>query len=286
MARRQSSEEFDPFDEDLFGGDLETVDLDALRLEVDNLAFDEEEDEAPDREPRPSRMSDLRRRASAGRSSKPRSNRTRPPIRIVPLILGFFQVILYAIIALALFLAVGFGIVFAGQQLGYIPARASTSATAASAPTAVALVPTSAAQQPAAAPTQPAPPTATTDAGCPSAANWWNSQQVKDNYQYFSQKALADALGSDRIPALVEQMSIRRDFVANFSLTGSDDPCLDPLRADLLRGFDATINAVRVYNTDSTGAATQQANADQAYADLFDALRTLGVTVETATPAT
>ena len=201
----------------------------------------------------------------------------------MPLILGIFQVILYAIIALAIFLAVGFGIVFAGQQLGYIPARASTGA-AASAPTAVALAPTSAAQQPAAVPTQP-PPTATTDAGCPSAADWWNSQQVQDNYQYFSQKALNDALGSNRIPALVEQMSIRRDFVANFSLTGNDDPCLDPLRADLLRGFDATINAVRVYNSDSTGAATQQANANQAYADLFDALRALGVTVETATPA-
>ena len=70
MARRQS-DEFDPFDEDLFGGDLETVDLDALRLEVDNLNFDDEdEDEAADAEPRPSRMSDLRRRASGGRSSK------------------------------------------------------------------------------------------------------------------------------------------------------------------------------------------------------------------------
>ncbi len=287
MARRQSSEEFDPFDDDLFGGDLESVDLDALRLEVDNLSFEDEiedgEDEA-DSEPRPSRGRGLGRRGGSNRPPKPRSARTGTPIRIGALIVGLFQVIVYAVIALALFLAIGFGIVYAGQQLGYIPKRASTSA-AVSAPNVSAAAPTSAAQQPGAVPTQPPPPTATPDLGCPSAAVWWNSQQVQDNYQYFSQKALDDARGSNRIPALVEQMNIRRDFVDNFRLASGDDPCLAPLRADLLRGFDATISAVRIINTDSTSAAEQQANADKAYTDLFDALRALGVTVDAASSA-
>ncbi len=283
MARRQSSEEFDPFDENLFGSDLESVDLDALRLEVDNLTF-EDEDEAPAAEPRPSRGRGLGRRGGSGRPPKPRSARTGTPIRIGSLIVGLFQVIVYAVVALALFLAIGFGIVYAGQQLGYIPKRASTSA-AAGAPTAVAAVPTSAAQQPVVVPTQPPPPTATSDPGCPSAADWWNDSQIQNAYVYFSQQALDDARGTNRMAALIEQMNIRRNFVASYQMNGKpNDPCLDPLRADLLRGFDATISAARIVNTDSTSAAEQQANADQAYADLFDALRALGVTVDTTTP--
>ncbi len=285
MARRKS-DEFDPFDDEMFGKDLESVDLDALRLEVDNLSFDDDEDDAPVPEPRSSRMSSLRRRSGSERPPKPRSARTGTPIRIVPLIVGLFQVIIYAVIALALFLAIGFGIVYAGQQLGYIPQRAATSAAAAGAPTAVAVAPTSAAEQPVVVPTQPPPPTATPDLGCPSAATWWNNSQIQNAYVYFTGQALNDARGSSRITALITQMTIRRDFVANYRMNGDpNDPCLDPLRADLLRGFDATISAARIINTDTTSAAEQQANAEQAYADLFDALRALGVTVDAATPA-
>lgn len=290
MARRQS-DEFDPFDDELFGGDLESVDLDALRLEVDNLNFDEDEDDGADLDadldeaPRPQRRG-LGRRGGSPRSSRPRSASTRPPIRVGALILGFLQVIVYAVVASALFLAIGFGIVYAGQQLGYIPKRAaaSTSTTAASVPTAVAAAPTSAPDQPVVVPTS-APPTATPDLGCPSADAWWNSQQVQDNYTYFTQKALTDALGSNRIPALIEQMTIRRDFVDNFRLASGDDPCLAPLRTDLLRAFDATISAARLINSDATSSNEQQANAEKAIADLFDALRALGVTVDAATPA-
>ncbi len=287
MARRQS-DEFDPFDDELFGRDLELVDLDALRLEVDDRAFDDDEeiDEQLDPEPRPSRGRRFGR-GGGSRPPKPRSTSTRTPLRIGSLILGFFQVIVYAVVALALFLGIGFGIVYAGQQLGYIPKRAASAATS-STPTAVAIVPTEAAQQPVAAPTQPPPPTATPDLGCPDAAAWWNDAQIQNAYTYFTQQALEDALGSSRIPALITQMTIRRDFVANYQMGGDpDSPCLDPLRADLLRGFDATISAARIINTDSTSANEQQANADKAYADLFDALRALGVTVAeaAATPA-
>ena len=196
--------------------------------------------------------------------------------------------ILYAAIALVLFLAIGFGVVYGGRQLGVLPAQATTgSGGATPQPSSASVAQIAPTEQPVIVPTQvPPTPTATPDPGCPSAAAWWNNSQIQSFYMYFTQQALNDARGSSRISWLAEQMQIWRDIVDKFRMNGSeDDPCLDPLRADLVRAFDATISAARVINTDDAAAAQQMAAADQAYADLFDALRTFGVTVNEPTPS-
>ncbi len=316
MTRRPPPDDFDPFDEDSFDDDLETVDLEALRLEVDNLnrGDDDQDDDFFEEAPQERRGRGFGRRGARAAAAdedepapSPKRRAAAAPagggrsLGVGQVIVGIIQVIVYAVVALALFLLIGFGVVFAGQQLGVIPAGTlahtplsiavvSSNTGDSGAPSAIAVVPTNASaveqavEQPTVPPTQPPPPTATVDPGCPSATMWWNNQTVQENYVYFTTKALNDARGSSRLPALLEQMGIRRDYVANLRIDpAGDSACLDPLRADLLRGFDATLNAVRVVNTDEASALAQQSNADQAYADLFDALRALGVTVSAPT---
>jgi hypothetical protein len=124
----------------------------------------------------------------------------------------------------------------------------------------------------------------TTDASCATANDWWNSQQVKDNYQYFAAAAINDARNSDRIPALLEQMRIKRNFVDSFQLNGKPlDACLNDAKAALLKGFDATIEAARAIGAkDDAALKTQQDNATQAFNDMATALRKYGVAVDLA----
>ncbi|MEP7290128.1 MAG: hypothetical protein ABI835_00040 [Chloroflexota bacterium] len=262
MVKRQSSDPPDPFDDELFDDPLENP-LD--RLKLDDLQLDEiEEEDDPER-------------------AQWRSTGT--SLSVGQIVGGAVQVILMAVVALAIFLAIGFGVIFAGQRLGVVAARALPGAatSVASVPTqAPAALPTSAPQT-AAEPTTPpaALPSATPDSGCPTAPAWWNSQQIRDNYVYFTQQALDEARGSERIAALLEQMRIRRNFVSNFGTA----PCLSGALDALLRGFDATIESARALNSNDQGAlAQQQATASSAFAELTVALWTVSANADPAAP--
>jgi hypothetical protein len=145
---------------------------------------------------------------------------------------------------------------------------------------------------PTAVPSTAIPPTATLAPGelldCPDASAWWNSQPIQDTYTYFTATALDEARGSNRIPALMENMRIRRNFVANYRVDGTNDlaACAGEIRAALLRGFDATIEAARAVGAaDQTALNTQLDSANAAYADLQAALAKVGVTIEAAVAA-
>lgn len=257
MARRQSSENFpDPFDGEFEDPDVQ---LDSSRLDdplVEDIDYD-----------------DLTEPVGLGGSV------TREPLSAGQIIGGALQVIVQTVIVLVVFLAIGFGVVFAGQRIGVFPQRAA-SVAAPNLGIAVGIVPT---QAPTAIPSTAIPPTATLAPGemldCPGAVTWWSSQQVQDNYTYFTTTALNEARGSNRIPALMENMRIRRNFVANTPM----DACAEEIRAALLRAFDATIEAARsVGAADEAALATQLDNVNAAYADLQEALALVGVTVEIA----
>ncbi|MBI1256942.1 MAG: hypothetical protein GC204_05685 [Chloroflexi bacterium] len=267
MAKRPS-DDFDPFDD--FGSDLDDSDIDSLRItDSDNDAFDD----LPD-------MDDDVDVDDEGAPKPPKADVYRPRPTVGQIIVGAIQVIVFAAIFLVIFLAIGFGAVFGGQKVGLVPTRAPGG----SGPL-LALLPTAGAasasgDEATAAPNAPTatplPPTATPDASCASATDWWNSQQVQSNYQYFAAAAINDARNSDKVPALLEQMRIRRNFVANVPI----DPCLNDAQSALLKGFDATIEAARAIGAkDSDALATQQASATQAFNDMATALRKYGVTV-------
>lgn len=278
MAKRPS-EENDPFD-DPFDNEIDDSDIDSLRItniNDDDDPFDSDIDDSDLDVDAPKRP----KQASAGRS--------RPTIGQI--IVGAIQVIVIAVIALAIFLGLSFGAVFGGQRLGLVPTRAPGG----SGPL-IALIPTAAptqspseAQQASAAPQNaptapPAVPTATPDASCAKAADWWQSQQVQSNYQYFTAQALNDVrAGKFTTSAILEQMNIHRGIVANYPI----DPCLKDAQAALLGAFDATIEAGRAIGAkDDAALATQQANASKAYDDMAADLRKFGVTVTLAAPPT
>ena len=177
---------------------------------------------------------------------------TRAPLGPVQIIVGAIQVILLSAVFFALMVGLGFGVVYAGQQLGIMPTRS----TGESGPT-LAELPTEAAPEVVVVPTETPVPVVTADPGCPQADTWWNSQQVQSNYTYFT-----------------EQMRIHRDFVDNFPA----DACLSAAKSALLKAFDATIAVARSVNGSDQAALEQnQAAETQAYTDLADALREVGV---------
>jgi hypothetical protein len=258
MSKRDPSDLPDPFDDLLFDDPLEQP-LD----EIANIKLDEIEDEV---DPERAQWKSNRATVSGGQ-----------------IIIGFVQVILMAALALALFLAIAFVIMFGAQRLGLIPQRGAESATSAAAlPTQAASIATSAPEA-AAVPTDiPAPlASATPDTTCPTAPAWWNSQQIQDNYVYFTQRALEEARTTDRISALLEQMRIRRNFVENFGAA----PCLAEAQSALLRGFDSTIEAARALNAGNTLALKeQQATASSAYAALTVELWAFGANADPLAP--
>src|SRR5690606_23935336 len=132
------------------------------------------------------------------------------PLGVGQILGGLIQAIVFGVVALAIFLAIGLGIIFVGQRVGVVPARgAANAASTAALPTQAALVATTAPDAPPTA-VPVVLPSATPDGNCPTAPAWWNSQQVRDNYAYFTEQALDEARNSDRIAALLEQMRIRR----------------------------------------------------------------------------
>ncbi len=270
---KRVDEPFDPFDND--------VDL----FNVDNLRTPstDDDDDVP--------------AAKSARRSQSRRSRGGGGVRIGQLIGGLIQAVLIAVLALAIFGALGFGVAFGGQQLGLLPTRpprveepqavaaVPTQPPQQAAPTQGGSAPTSAPAQGVAAPTQ-APPTATPDQGCAAAAPWWNSSQVQQTYQYFLTTAISDARGSDRIPALLDSMNIKSSFVANFhSKDFQDDACVDPVRNDLVSGFNEIMNAVRsVQTSDEAGVTQHQANADKSFAQATADLWALNVNVDADAP--
>ncbi len=275
MAKRPS-DDFDPFDEP-FDNEIDDSDIDSLRLSDTDDPFDAEIDD-----------SDMEVDAPK-RPDQPGAYRPRPTIGQT--IGGVIQVIFFSVIFLAIFLALGFGAVFGGQKVGLVPTRApgGSGPLMALLPTAGPAQPQNNGNAPTVAP-QDAPtatPVATTDASCASANEWWDSQQVQNNYQYFTAAAINEARNSDRISALLEQMRIKRNFVESFQLNGKPlDACLNDAKTALLKGFDATIEAARAIGAkDDSALTTQQANARQAFQDMALALRKYGVVVTLATPA-
>jgi len=268
-------DDFDPFDD--FGSDIDDADIDSLRIDdADDIDVDVDD-------------------ADVKTAIRPRQETVyRPRPTIGQIIVGLIQVILFAVIFLAIFLAVGFGAVFGGQKVGLVPTRApggsgmliSLLPTAGAPPSNTA--PTEAPQE---APTAvPAAPTATIDIGCVNANDWWNSQQIQSNYQYFAGAAINDARTSDRIPALLEQMRIKRSFVDSYQPNGKPlDACLTDAKAALLKAFDATIEAARAIGAkDDATFQTQQGNATAAFNEMATDLRKYGVAVDltvVATPA-
>ncbi len=248
MAKRA---EIDPFD-DPFDASIEDMDVGDLRL-------DDVDDDA---------MEPLVESSAT------------PPLSVGGAIVGFIQVILIALIVLAVFLALAFGAVVGAQRLNLLP----THAVGYSAP----LVSAAPTQPPAGAPSNPQPnvppgvPTATPDLGCSNAASWWNSQPIQSNYQYFTQQVLNDVRGGGQSPsALLEQMNIHRSYVANLPA----DPCLSDAVSALLHGFDATIDVARAINAgDPAALAQKQAASDQAYGKLTAALWAVSVNPDSSVP--
>ncbi len=258
MSKRDPNDQPDPFDDLLFDDPLEKP-LD----QIANVSLDEIEDEVD--------------------PERAQWRKTRAPLSIGQVIGGCFQVVLIALLSLAIFLLIGFGTIFAAQRLGVVPPRGAADTTAVVAlPTPVA----ASGEQPTAAPAEPtavptALPSATPDTSCATAPAWWNSQQIRDNYVYFTQQALEEARTSDRISALLEQMRIRRNFVANFGAA----PCLSEALDALVRGFDATIESARALNAgDQPALRQQQAAASGAFAQLTVALWTFGANADPLAP--
>ena len=251
MAKRPASGESDPFDlpfdDDI--GDLD-VSIDDLRVE-DTGDLDDS------------------LLASVETPS------VRPPLTVGSVIGGTVQVVLIVVLAVLIVLALGFGVIFGGQQLGLVPTRANATlsivnllpsqlAPATTAPEAIATV-------------TPALPTLTPDLTCAGGATWWNSQQISDNYEYFTIQAVNDASDPARQAAVLEQMRIRRDFVANFPA----DSCVSEAHDALLRGIDATIELARIATSGDQAAINEkQAAQVQAFATLTAALWAVNVNID------
>lgn len=265
MAKRLSSDLPDPFEND----DLFDDPLDAPLTDLDSLKIDDIDEDLSDPE-----------------SAKWQPEKARAPRSVGRIIGNIFQVIFMAAGALVLFLGIAFLLVYGGQQLGILPARAVPGATQIAAlPTQAAAQPPTAAPENASGSTTAVPevlPTSTPSGDCPTAPAWWNSQPIQDNYSYFTQQALEDARTATNISALAEQMRIRRSFVANYQAFD----CVSLARDPLLRAFDATIDAARALNTNDTAAFTQQqANINTALTDLTIALWALGANADPNAPA-
>lgn len=255
MAKRQSPAEREPRNRDPFDADIEDLNLEDLN--VDDLRIDDPPDDVLDMPLQPE-------------DSAP----TRGPLGLGQVIGGAIQVLLLGALCFALMVGLGFGAVFAGQQLGLVPTRSSgvSGPTTQAAPT---VEPTAAPEV--AVPEVAAVPTAAPNPGCQQAETWWNSQQVQNNYVYFTEQVMDAARSSNNIAALTEQMRIHRDFVDNFPA----DACVTDAKAALLKAFDATIAVARAVNGSDAAALTQnQAAETQAYADLGTALRAVGVSYE------
>lgn len=253
MAKRRSSGETDPFDLPL--DDNLDVDVNDLRIEDTGDVSDE-----------------------LLTAVEPPA--TTPPLTVGGAIGGTLQVILIAVIVVLVVVVIGFGLIFGGQRLGILPTRANATLSISSLSN---LLPSQLAPQQTSAPeivatSTPALPTLTPDLTCASATTWWNSQQISDNYAYFSTQAVNDARDSARLAALLEQMRIRRDFVANFPA----DPCVSEARDALLRAFDATIETARIVSNGDQAAFNQkQAAQAQAFATLTAALWAVNVNLDT-----
>ncbi len=273
MAKRPATNTPDPFDDDPFddeidNGDIDESDIDSLRLSAEDL--DDSGVEAvlaseadPDRVP----------------------GQTREPLTAGGIIVGTIKVLVIAVIALVIFIALAFGAVFGGQKIGLVPTREATSALLTSLLPTPAPPATATPIPPTAAPTQAAQPNAPTAAlaaggqsaasGCPSAATWWNSQPIQNNYQYFTQQALSDARsGTQPLAAVLNQMGIHSSFVANVP----HDPCVNDALTALTNDFNAITDVARVVGSSDQSALPQkQAAADQAAAALTVALWSVGV---------
>jgi hypothetical protein len=253
MARRQSSENFpDPFDD-------EFQDLDSSKVEKSPLDDSKFEDVNYDDLVEPVGLSG--------------GEVTREPVGAGQIVGGALQVIVQAIILLVVFLAIGFGVVFAGQRIGIAPSRAPSVSILA--PEVGAVATTAATGVPAPTATATLAPGEIID--CPTAATWWNSQQVQDNFTYFTQTALNEARSANFVSGVVNNMGIRRSFIANFPA----EPCVVESRDALLHAFDATIAATNaIGRNDQADIATQMDNVNAAYDELELALARVGVTAQ------
>lgn len=265
MAKRLSSDLPDPFEND----DLFDDPLDAPLSDLDSLKIDDIDEDLRDPE-----------------SAKWQPDKARAPRSVGRIIGSIFQIILMAAGALVLFLGIAFLLVYGGQQLGILPARAVPGATQIAAlPTQAAAQPPTSAPETTSGDTTAVPevlPTSTPSGDCPTAPAWWNSQQIQDNYTYFTQQALEEARTTTNISALAEQMRIRRSFVANYQAFD----CVSIARDPLLRAFDATIDAARALNAnDSAAFAQQQANVNTALTELTVALWALSANADPTAPA-
>jgi hypothetical protein len=256
MARRPSTENYpDPFDDEF--QDLDDSNVGKMRLE-DSKIEDIDYDDLVE----PTGLS---------------GEVTREPVTVGQYIGGALQVIVQAVLILVVFLAIGFGVVFAGQRIGIVPQRAA-SVAAPNLGINIGIVPTS---EPTDIPPTAIPPTPTLAPGeiidCPSAVTWWNSQQVQDNFTYFTQTALTEARSANFVSGLVTNLNVRRSFLANLPA----DPCMIESRDTLLRAFDATIAAIgAIGRNDTADIDAQLANANAAYDDLREELAKVGVTAE------
>lgn len=255
MARRPSSESYpDPFDD-------EFQDLDDSKVEKGRLEETKLEDVDYDALEEPAGLS---------------GEVTREPVTAGQIIGGALQVIVQAALVLVVFLAIGFGVVFAGQRIGLVPSRAPSVSNA----PVISFAPTVVVNTPVPAPT--ATPTLAPGEiiNCPSAVTWWNSQQVQDNFTYFTQTALSEARSANFVNGLVNNLSIRRSFIANVPT----EPCMTESRDILLRAFDATVAAINaIGRDDQADLDTQLVNVNAAYEELRQALAKVGVTVEMPT---
>ncbi|MCC6803285.1 MAG: hypothetical protein IT319_10395 [Anaerolineae bacterium] len=254
MAKRPASGESDPFDlpldDDIGNLDVDINDLRDLRIE-DSGDLDE------------------------SLLSAVETPSVRQPLTIGGVIGGTLQIILIAVLGVLIVLALGFGVIFGGQQLGLVPTRANATLSIAN------LLPSQLAPATTApesiATTTPALPTLTPDLTCAGGVTWWNSQQISDNYAYFTTQAVNDASDPARQAAVLEQMRIRREFVANFPA----DSCVTEARDALLRGIDATIEVARVATSGDQAALNEkQAAQVEAFAALTAALWGLNINID------
>jgi len=268
MAKRPS-DDIDPFDD--LDNEIDDADIDSLRIpDTGDDPFDDLDD-IDDEAIALDEDAPKRPRQASGYQARPTPGQ---------IIVGAIQVIVFALIFLVIFLALGFGAVFGGQKVGLVPTRApgGSGMLINLLPTAGAAPSQNNGSQPTTAPTSaPTAPTATPDASCAKAADWWNSQQIQSTYQYFAGQALNDArAGKFTSSAILEQMNIHRGIAANYPI----DPCLKDAQAALLKGFDATVEAARAIGAkDATTAATQQDNATAAFNEMAADLGKFGISV-------
>lgn len=254
MAKRPSSDNVDPFDLN------DDADLNNLDVDINDLRIEDSGD------------------LDAELLEAVEAPATRPPLTIMDVLSGTIKVVLIALLVIVIFLAVGFGAIFGGQQLGLVPTRPNATLSIASLSNLLPsqIAPLAGATQ-SAATSVPALPTLTPDLACAGATTWWNSQQISDNYTYFSVQALTDASDPARTAAVLEQMRIRRDFVANFPA----DPCVSSARDAMLRAMDATIEAARAAGAGDQAALRQKRTAqEQTFAVLTAALWAVNVDLD------